>query len=401
MERFRLLFATLALLLPASALAAPASDWAKTAQTEVRLVSAVTGSAGAKSVPLGLQFVMKPGWKTYWRSPGDAGVPVTLDWTGSTNLAGAEISWPVPRRFSLFGLDTFGYEDEVIFPIAARPADPGKPLSLRLKANYLVCEKICVPYTAELALDLPATPPAPSEFAQLIDRYQSQVPSAGHGLKLLSAQAEGDRLAVEIASALPLGAPDLLVEGPAGIHFPAPKVTLEQNGHAAKLAIDTTRDDDKAPRLAGTPLVLTVVDGTRGLEAKVVPQAALGGSTWITALLAALLGGLVLNLMPCVLPVLSLKLLAFVGQSDVPRGQVRASFLASAAGVLASFLVLAALLAGLKAGGQAIGWGFQFQQPLFLTGMALLVTIFAANLWGLFEVPLPVFASSLAGAANR
>ena len=125
MKRFRLLFYALLLLLPSVALAQPASDWATTAQTKVRLVSAVTGSEGAKIVPLGLQFVLKPGWKTYWRSPGDAGVPVTLDWSGSTNLAGAEISWPVPRRFSLFGLDTFGYEDEVVFPIAARPADPG------------------------------------------------------------------------------------------------------------------------------------------------------------------------------------------------------------------------------------------------------------------------------------
>jgi suppressor for copper-sensitivity B len=401
MERFRLLVAALILLLPATASAAPAaSAWAATAETRVRLISALTGAAGARSVPLGLQFVLKPGWKTYWRSPGDAGVPVTLDWTGSANLASAEISWPAPRRFSLFGLDTFGYEDEVVLPIAARPADPEKPLSLRLKANYLVCEKICIPYTAALSLDLPASRPAPSDFAQLIDRYQSRVPSEGQGLKLLSARAEGNRLAVAVASVLPLSAPDLLVEGPAGLHFPAPKVTLEQGGRVAKLTIDAARDD-KAPALAGTPLLLTVVDGTRGLEAKVVPQPALAGSAWITAILAALLGGLILNLMPCVLPVLSLKLLAFVGPGDVPRHRVRLSFLASAAGVLASFLLLAALLAGLKAGGQAVGWGFQFQQPLFLTAMALLVTVFAANLWGLFEVPLPGFAGALAGAADR
>ena len=127
-----------------------ASDWAATAQAKVRLVSAVTGSGGAKSVPLGLQFQLAPGWKTYWRSPGDAGIPASLDWTGSTNLAGADMAWPVPRRFTLFGLDTFGYEDEVVFPIAARPADPAKPLALRLKVDYLVCEKICIPQSADL-----------------------------------------------------------------------------------------------------------------------------------------------------------------------------------------------------------------------------------------------------------
>ena len=381
-----------------------ASDWAATPQAKLRLVSAVTGSGGAKSVPLGLQFELAPGWKTYWRSPGDAGIPVSLDWSGSTNLAGADIAWPVPRRFTLFGLDTFGYEDEVVFPIAARPADPAKPLTLRLKVDYLVCEKICIPQSADLALDLPASAPAPSDFAQLIDRYKSQVPGDGHGLSLVSTHAEGGeanpRLVVSVLSALPLVAPDLFVEGPAGLYFPAPKVALERGGLGARFTIDVERDA-KGPALAGTPLLLTVADGTRGLEAKAVPAPAMGGSAWTTALLAALLGGLILNLMPCVLPVLSLKLLAFVGHGETPGGRVRLSFLASAAGVLASFLVLAALVAGFKSAGLAVGWGFQFQQPLFLAAMALLVTVFAANLWGFFEVPLPGFAGTLASASNR
>src|SRR5579871_5695157 len=103
------------------------SDWATTEQTKVRLVSAATASGGA-TVPLGLQFVLAPNWKTYWRSPGDAGFPVSVDWSGSTNLAAAELSWPVPHRFTLFDLDTFGYEDEVVFPIAAKPANPARPL---------------------------------------------------------------------------------------------------------------------------------------------------------------------------------------------------------------------------------------------------------------------------------
>src|SRR6516162_2001871 len=101
--------------------AAAESAWAETAQTKVRLVSAVTGSGALQSVPLGLQFILAPGWKTYWRSPGDAGLPVRVDWAGSANLAGADLAWPVPHRFTLFGLDTFGYQDEVVLPIAARP----------------------------------------------------------------------------------------------------------------------------------------------------------------------------------------------------------------------------------------------------------------------------------------
>ena len=386
--------------------AAVESAWAETAQTKVRLVSAVTGSGALQSVPLGLQFILAPGWKTYWRSPGDAGLPVRVDWAGSANLAGADLAWPVPHRFTLFGLDTFGYQDEVVLPIAARPADPAKPLSLRLKVEYLVCEKICIPYSASLALDLPASAPAPSDFAQIIDRYRSRVPGDGsaHGLRLLAATAEGSeakpRLVVSVDSTLPLQQPDLIVEGPASLYFPAPRVAIDRDGHHVRLTVEVKRDSH-GPPLAGTPLVLTVVDGNRGLEAKRAPAAGAGGVSWAAALLAALAGGLVLNLMPCVLPVLSLKLLAFVGHGKAPRNRVRLSFLASAAGVLASFLLLAGLVAALKGAGLAVGWGFQFQMPVFLAGMALLVTFFAGNLWGWFEVPLPSFAGPLASAAER
>jgi suppressor for copper-sensitivity B len=389
---------------------APASEWAATKQVRLRLIAAVTGSGGAASVPLGLQFELQPGWKTYWRSPGDAGLPVTLDWAGSTNLRDAEIAWPVPRRFSLFGLDTFGYEDEVVLPIRAAPADPSKPLGLRLKADYLVCEKVCIPYTARLALDLPAAPPQPSEFAQLIDRYVSRVPGDGatHGLRLERANAVGTgkvlHLEVAVASALPLIHPDLIVDGPRGLYFPAPKVTVDDGGRHALFEIAVQRQAN-GPPLAGTPLVLTVVDGSRGLEAKIAPGAlperGAQAPGLLLALGAALLGGLILNLMPCVLPVLSLKLLAFVGHGGMAARRVRLSFLASTAGVLASFLLLAAVLAGLKAAGVAVGWGLQFQQPLFVAAMALLLTLFAGNLWGFFEVPLPGFAGDLAAAADR
>ena len=389
---------------PARAGAEPASDWATTTQAKVRLVSAVTGSGGG-SVPLGLQFQLSPGWKTYWRSPGDAGFPVSVDWTGSSNLASADLTWPVPHRFTLFGLDTFGYEGEVVFPIAAKPTDPAKSLGLRLKVNYLVCEKICIPYTANLALDLPAEVPAPTQYAQLIDRYASEVPGdgAGHGLKLLSAEAAGDEanptLRVAIDSALPLADPDLIVEGPGGLYFPAPRVSVAADGRHATFEI-AVRRDAKAPLLAGTPIVLTVVDGERGMEARVLPAAASGSALW-PALLAALLGGLILNLMPCVLPVLSLKLLAFVGHGGADRTRVRVSFLASTAGVLASFLILATGIVVLRALGVAVGWGLQFQQPHFLAGMALVLTLLAGNLWGWFELPLPGFAGRLSEAADR
>ncbi|HEY2891313.1 MAG TPA: protein-disulfide reductase DsbD domain-containing protein [Dongiaceae bacterium] len=402
------LLAALLCLANGVARAEPASAWVTTDQTKLRLISAVTAignGSGGGTVPLGLQITLVPGWKTYWRSPGDAGFPVSLDWKGSTNLASADLAWPVPHRFTLFGLDTFGYEDEVVFPIAAKPTNPAEPMGLRLKVNYLVCEKVCIPYSANLSLDLSTGAAGPSEFAQLIDRYASRVPGDGsaHGLHLISAEAAGDeahpRLNVAIESALPLDHPDLIVEGPSGLYFPAPRVSLDAGKTHVSFEIDVKRDA-KAPPLAGTPILLTVADGERGMEARVLPAAGGAGALW-PALLAALLGGLILNLMPCVLPVLSLKLLAFVGHGGATKNRVRLSFLASTAGVLASFLILAGAIAGLRAAGVAVGWGLQFQQPHFLVGMALLLTLLAGNLWGWFELPLPGFAGRLSQAADR
>jgi len=382
----------------------PASDWASTPEARLRLLSAVNASGAEATVPLGLQFQLQPGWKTYWRSPGDAGLPVTVDWAGSSNLAAADFAWPVPMRFTLFGLDTFGYEGEVVFPIRARPADPAKPLGLRLKVDYLVCAKVCIPRSASLALDLPAGQPEPSDYAQLIDRFAAEVPGDGaaHGLTLKSVNAAGgDKapvLRVSVDSLMPFNAPDLIVEGPSGLYFPKPRVSITGSGHSALFEIAAKRLAG-GPPLAGAALTITVTDGNRGLEAHVVPKAESGPPLW-PILLAALLGGLVLNLMPCVLPVLSLKLIAFVGHGGNERAHVRWSFLASTAGVLASFLALASLLAGLKAAGQAAGWGVQFQHPLFLSAMALMMTALAGNVWGWYEIPLPGFAGRLAEATQ-
>ena len=225
---------------------------------------------------------------------------------------------------------------------------------------------------------------------------------AAHGLTLKSASAAGDDkapvLRVSVNSLMPLKAPDLIVEGPSGLYFPKPRVTISGAGHHALLEIAVKRLSG-GPPLAGAALTITVTDGNRGLEAHIVPAAEFGPPLW-PILLAALLGGLILNLMPCVLPVLSLKLIAFVGHSGKERTHVRWSFLASTAGVLASFLALASLLAGLRAAGEAAGWGVQFQHPLFLSGMALMLTALAGNLWGWFEIPLPGFAGRLAEATE-
>jgi suppressor for copper-sensitivity B len=408
-----------ALLIAAAAVAKPggaatadssASPWAETAHGTVRLIAAVDAVSESAAVPLALSFRMSPGWHIYWRSPGDAGYPPQVNWANSTNLASADVSWPAPRRFSVLDLETIGYEDAVVLPIQARLQRPGEPLAVRATVDYLTCADICVPYVAELALDLPAGEAHPSAFSHEIARARALVPGqgTGHGLTVegvgLSDDGSDPKFVVALRSTEPLVAPDVFVEAPPPLAFSAPVVSMADDRRNASLTVKVFNSEGLAQPLRGLPLTVTVVDGDRSLEqSSTVSATAIGagaagfgasvgpqGADRLAAMLGlALLGGLILNLMPCVLPVLSMKLLAVVGHGGGQRRTVRAGFVAAAAGILFSFMLLAGALVLLKTTGHAVGWGLQFQQPWFLTAMVLVVTLFACNLWGLFEIPLP------------
>ena len=390
------------------------SDTVQTDQTQVQLIAAVTGAGNLTSIPLGLRMELKPGWKTYWRSPGDAGYPLTIDYAGSRNLAGADLSWPAPHRFQLFGLQTFGYSNEVVFPISARPQVPGQPMTIHAQLRYLVCETICIPYTAELNLGIPAAPAELSDDAPLISRYRALVPGNGarSGLRLTQFGIATDgRLVADVASdTLPLSQPDVVIEGPAEFEFGAPLVELSPDAMQARLVVPV-KAEQKAPKLQETDLTITAADGERSLEQKARPSVTRiivdsgdnGWARWVhllPVLAVALLGGLILNVMPCVLPVLALKLAGIADHAGTSRRSIRLSFLATASGVLVAFLLLALALIGLKAAGATIGWGIQFQQPLFLVFLILICVTFAANLAGWFEIPMPAFIGATSQAVD-
>ncbi len=399
---------------PAAALTTP---WLDHEQARVRLLAAGGGQSdgqSAEELRLGLQFSLEPGWKIYWRTPGAAGIPPVLDWSGSDNLSSAEMRWPVPHRFSLFGLETFGYSGEVVLPIQARAAQAGQPVRLKARLNYLICSDICIPHDAMLELNLPAGGIPPSAEGFLISQAERLVPGDGQaaGLALDSAMLVGDSenpvLEVVARSEIPFEAPDLLVEGPPGYLFAAPEIDFAEGRQEAVLRLQSERGPLAEGVIEGKMVTLTLTDGRRGMEQVAVTRYAPGmaspvpvdAATFLQILALAVLGGLILNLMPCVLPVLSIKLLSVVKQGGRDRGEVRISFLASAAGILFSFLVLAGVAIGLKAGGMAAGWGIQFQQPLFLTAMAVLLTLFACNLFGFFEIPLPRALADVAGGGQ-
>jgi len=395
-------------LSPAQA-AGAASDWFLTDQGRVRLVAASPSVGDGDSLQLGLDFRLAPHWKIYWRSPGDAGYPPRLDWAGSSNFAGATMAWPAPRRFSVQGLDTIGYTDAVVFPLTARLQQAGTATHLRLALSYLTCEKICIPYDTVLTLDLPAGPPRLGDagYAALIARYAARVPGGGDaGLALAAATVvpgEQPVLELRVKAEQPLGTPDAFVEGPEGVTFGAPRLAQGDAPGEALLRLPVFGERPAIERMVGHSVTVTLVDGERSLEATVAATAAppaAGLSLLLGILPLALLGGFILNFMPCVLPVLSIKILGVVEQGGRSRRAVRLGFLASAAGVIVSFLALAAAMVALDAAGVAVGWGVQFQQPLFLVGMVALLTLFACNLWGFFEVPLPSALAALGSAGE-
>jgi suppressor for copper-sensitivity B len=403
----------LAALAGAGAAGAAETPWQNAKGASARLVTAVDGTGTLGEIPAGLHIRLEPDWKTYWRSPGDAGLPPALGWAGSTNLGTATLAYPAPHRFQLFGLETYGYETEVVFPLTLPVAQPGQPQHLALAATVLVCSDICIPANFSFTLDLPAGAATPDPAAaNLIDRYANTVPgdgaAAGLAIGPVAATTAGPNggLRIEATAREPFEAPDLFVEGAPGDAFAAPRITTSEGGRRLVAEIDRIQAATDPPvALTGSPLVLTLVDGPRSVEAKATVGAAAvaaapEAAAWLSILGVALLGGLILNLMPCVLPVLSLKLLSIVEAGGrTPRRQ-RLGLLATAAGIVASFLVLAAGAVGLKAAGASVGWGLQFQEPVFLAAMAVIVTLFGANLLGLFEVVLPGRAMDAAARAS-
>ncbi len=412
----RLLMIALFAVVAAETAAAPvASKWDDREQVSVRLVAATDGLGTDGVVRAGIEFQLKPGWKVYWRSPGDAGFPPIPDFTESDNATASDLDWPAPHRFSVLGLETLGYKDSVILPFTLTANDPTQPATLKTHIRYLTCDDICIPYEADLEMQVPLGGGALTPLAHSINKFDALVPKTGTDARLtvehLSAYVEGDGLylVANARSALPLSQPDLFIEGPASLTYGAPKTTLSADGAEAtfRVALGGYEGSPSAAveNLSSAPFTLTIVDGMRAVETTLplgeASAAAATSEPPLALILAfALLGGLILNLMPCVLPVLSLKLMGAIKLGGSHPRDVRMGFLASAAGIVFGFAVLAGALIALKSLGAGIGWGIQFQQPWFLILMAFAVTLFACNMWGLFEIRLTgkVVDAALAGS---
>ena len=375
----------------------------KTPEVEMALVSALTATDRLEEIPLGLKVRLSEGWKIYWRSPGDAGLPTEVGFAPGTELPSQtlEMDFPIPSRFSLCGLDTYGYGDEVIFPLRLGGHIAGQPLMLQAQVNALVCADICIPVGGLLGLNLPAGQGGASPDARDIARFASLVPKTGTGpdihLARLSLEQNPARLLLEMGvSSLPLE--DVFVEAAInGLSFTKPRLIAPQ---IYEIQILGTSD---SAALIGQPVTLTLAAPEQFLEVRIAgltlasaDSGALSASI-LFILLAAFAGGLILNIMPCVLPVLSLKLASILSMGGATSAQVRMRLLVGSVGILTSFALLALALIGLKLAGGRLGWGVQFQNPWFLGIMMGVMTLFTLSLLDIIRLPIPAFAGQIRG----
>ncbi|HWI56262.1 MAG TPA: protein-disulfide reductase DsbD domain-containing protein, partial [Bacillota bacterium] len=385
---------------------------AQAAHTQARLLLAAETAQPGQTVLAGVQLRMEPRWHTYWKNPGASGMPTKIDWQLPPGVTAGEVQWPAPEKLPEDELTTYIYKDEVVLLVPltlASNLSPG-PLELRARVAWLECEVQCLPGSARLQATLNVgTETRPAQEAPLLEAWQKKLPQTGAAIDAhawWAQPANGDLrpLVLEWNSAAAVGQADFLPDS--SEQFEVHPATTRLPADAGKVRIGKIikkLSGDWPPTLAGLLIqtsgaerrayAVTLPVQSSGVTAKTISTATagpVGGSLTIWKLLFyalnAFLGGLILNIMPCVLPVIALKILGFVGQAkDEPR-QVRKLGLIYGLGVLVSFLVLAAFVIGVKAAGHKAGWGMQFGNPQFLVTLTILVTLVALNLFGLFEI---------------
>ncbi|MFT6141880.1 MAG: suppressor for copper-sensitivity B [Psychromonas sp.] len=343
-----------------------------------------------------LEVNLKGEWKTYWRSPGEGGISPILDWSQSTNLTALQWQWPTPTFYEQLGIMTLGYKHHVIFPLQLTFNDINQPMVFSGKLTLPTCTNICV--LTEYELNLPAvtlTELKTDPTAQhLYQQGLANVPTQSNSTEVIKTSFDYDsqRLQVKLQQTNEWQDPQILIDGEqiGDDHFSQPVINI--NNNIVTAIYEVTNWLGKT-HLAGKPVSITVSDALFAHELSAViddnPLVKSSSTNLLTMIVLALLGGIILNIMPCVLPVLGMKLNSMLTSSDLSKKTIRLQFLASAFGILTSFWLLASGLLILKLTGHAMGWGIQFQNPWFIAFMVTITALFTANLLGLFAVKLP------------
>ncbi|HEY2144033.1 MAG TPA: protein-disulfide reductase DsbD domain-containing protein, partial [Candidatus Udaeobacter sp.] len=368
-----------------------------------------------KPFTVGLLLRMAPGWHTYWKFSGDAGLPTELKWKQPPGWKIGEVQWPIPLKTIDPGdIQTYGYVDEVLLTqeVTPPPKIENSTIKLVADASWLVCEKICIPGSATLELELPISASSQPANTELFPRYRRLLPQNWPGPNVATAEwgRVGSDLRLKITS-------ETLANYPAIDFFPLPNegtvvghpAVESRSKNEILLRIPIESSGKNLSSMAGLVVFSQKPNGedragwqitTASIASTARPAPARG---FLTFLLFGFLGGMILNLMPCVLPVISLKIFGFIQQAGQSRQKILRSGIAFTLGIFVWFIALALLLIALKTAGRDVTWGgFQFTNPYFVLVLSVIVLVFALNLFGVFEISLPQrFSRGLLSTSER
>ncbi|HEX8897795.1 MAG TPA: protein-disulfide reductase DsbD domain-containing protein, partial [Chthoniobacterales bacterium] len=341
---------------------------------QAKLLADVSAIVPGKPFTAGLLLHMVPNWHTYWKFPGDAGIPTEINWKLPDGWKVGEIQWPIPLKLDEPGdIQIYGYHDEVLLLEEITPPSSlsGSTIELAAEASWLVCEKICIPGSANLKLDLPVAAQNSAANEEIFSRYRQSLPQVWPrpAVARTSWQRNGGELLLTVESAA-------LANSPATDFFPLPEANVvvahpktERTGDGKiifRIPIETA--DKNVSALNGIVVFGPTENGSgRNAWSLTAPSISTAPPPMPAAfwkyLLFGFIGGFILNLMPCVLPVISLKIFGFIQHAGQDRRRILRSGLAFVAGIFAWFIGLALLLIGLKSAGREITWAFQFTNP--------------------------------------
>jgi len=388
---------------------APETGWISNLNhLPVKVNLQLTGQTQQNTVNALLNVNLDTDWKTYWRSPGEGGVAPTFEWQAeSTNIKAFDWSWPTPKRYPVLGVETVGYKDKIHFPLHIMVNNPEQPSRLKGTLTLASCTTICVltDYKIDLRFDLTqlsinediafAYAQAVSSVPILVD--QSAIDAQKNNANITHISSSWDQfnqqVVVQLSHQIGWQQPDLFIDSSDteldNVFFSKPTLSVSEKQVTATFVASSWGGEVD---LSNADVNITVVDDGVAVEIATTlgkEIIAANGESIASIFLIALLGGLILNIMPCVLPVLGMKLSSVLGVEAKQRAKIRKQFLASSAGIISSFWLLAAFLLVLKLSGEALGWGIQFQSPYFIIFMIVVTALFTANMLGLFEIQLP------------
>ena len=329
----------------------------------------------------GIKLLLNEGWKTYWKNPGEAGASISANWVDNSGILETEILFPFPKKYLDHGVTTIGYDKKVVFPVLIKLEPEQKEINKELVINYLICKEICIPLTEKLNVNFLIDDSSAIKFDDQISQYLKKIPKIDSGIFQIDEIIKVNEKKIQIL--FKFG--DYFRNNYEMFSFSKDsnsRLELVQTHERLSAFIDFDENINEIK----TPILISISDGKNLEEIQINKEDIKTKSSLIYFLLLAFIGGLILNFMPCVLPVLSLKLYSLVKISESQANNIRKYSFASFLGIIFSFLLLSLIIILFKVIGTDLGWGFQFQNFGFLLVVSCIIFIFCINLLGFFEI---------------